>query len=234
MKTSNAARSPEQRSARPARAKAPPEPRWRRPEGDQSVSQELGVRLRAAREAKGLSLAQLSELSGIPGATISRIENNKMSPTFGVLARLMTGLRIDWGDLVESRRLAPSERLISFAEPGDGRSSVVRGSRASVLHPHDAARSLPLLVEVHDRDLADVGGLSGHRGEEFCYVLSGTLVLHVEGRPPRIMQAGASALFDSETPHAYLSGSKGGVRILIVVVRGHGGREPEPATAPKF
>jgi len=232
MKTSNAARTP----ARPARstpAKAVPEPRWRRPEGDQEMSQELGVRLRAAREAKGLSLAQLSEASGIPGATISRIENNKMSPTFGVLARLMTGLEIDWGDLAAPKHLAPGERVISFADPGVGRTTVVRGSRASVLHPHDAARSLPLLVEVNDRELADVGGLSGHRGEEFCYVLSGTLVLHIDGQPPRIMKAGASALFDSATPHAYLSGAKGGAKILIVVVRGFAGRDEETG-APKF
>ena len=232
MKTSNVARAP----ARPSRstpAKAAAESRWRRPEGDHEVSQELGVRLRAVREAKGVSLAQLSETSGIPGATISRIENNKMSPTFGVLARLMTGLEIDWGDLAAPKRLAPGERVISYADPGAGRSTVVRGSRASVLHAHDAARSLPLLVEVHDRELADVGGLSGHRGEEFCYVLSGTLVLHLEGQPPRIMKAGASALFDSATPHAYLSGAKGGARILIVVVRGFAGRGAD-AAAPEF
>ena len=232
MKSSNVARAPAA-PARSPRAKAAPEPRWRRPEGDQEMTHELGVRLRAARERKGLSLAQLSEASGIPGATISRIETNKMSPTFGVLARLMTGLEIDWGDLAAPRHLAPGERVISFADPGAGRSTIVRGSRASVLHAHDAARALPLLVEVHDRELADVGGLSGHRGEEFCYVLSGTLVLHIDGQPPRIMKAGASALFDSATPHAYLSGAKGGARILLVVVRASGERESEGG-APAF
>ena len=137
------------------------------------------------------------------------------------------------GDLAAPQHLAPGERVVSFADPGTGRTTVVRGSRASVLHAHDAARSLPLLVEVNDRELADVGGLSGHRGEESCYVLSGTLVLHLEGQPPRIMKAGASALFDSATPHAYLSGAKGGAKILIVVVRGFRGREAEPG-APNF
>jgi transcriptional regulator with XRE-family HTH domain len=206
---------------------------WRRAQGDHSMTQELGVRVRAVREARGLSLAQLSEKSGIPGATLSRIENSKMSPTFGVLARVMMGLEVDWGDLVGPRALVPGERVMSFADAGKGgRSTKIRESSATVLHPVESARSLPLLIDVRARDMSDVGGLFGHRGEEFCYVLAGTLVLHMEGRPPRIMKAGASALFDSSTPHAYLSGSSAGTKILIVVNRGFAAPLPPPADAP--
>ena len=206
---------------------------WRRAEGDQSMTQELGVRIRAVREGHGLSLAQLSEKSGIPGATLSRIENSKMSPTFGVLARVMMGLEVDWIDLVGPRHLGADERVMSFADPGRGQSTKVRESSATVLHSVDAARSLPLLVEVHARDLIEVGGLIGHRGEEFCYVLSGTLVLHMEGQPPRIMKAGASALFDSGIPHAYLSGGSVGAKILLVVHRGFGAARQGQVDAPK-
>jgi transcriptional regulator with XRE-family HTH domain len=206
---------------------------WRRTRGDQSMIQELGLRIRAVREGLGLSLAQLSEKSGIPGATLSRIENSKMSPTFGVLARVMIGLDVDWGDLVGPRRLEPGERLASFAEPGGGKATAVRESRAVVLHSHTEAHSLPLLVEVHARDLAEVGGLIGHRGEEFCYVLSGTLVFHMEGQPPRTMKAGASALFDSATPHAYLSGGSAGAKILLVVNRAYGSHVEAVANQPR-
>jgi len=50
---------------------------WRRTPGDQSMIQELGLRIRAVREERRLSLAQLSEKTGIPGATLSRIENSR-------------------------------------------------------------------------------------------------------------------------------------------------------------
>jgi transcriptional regulator with XRE-family HTH domain len=230
-------------AARPARVSAEAAPKkkpkkkepagWRRAEGDQSMTQALGVRIRAVREGHGLSLAQLSEKSGIPGATLSRIENSKMSPTFGVLARVMMGLEVDWIDLMGPRHLAPGERVMSFAEPGKGLSTKIRESSATVLHSIDAARSLPLLVDVHARDLTEVGGLIGHRGEEFCYVLSGTLVLHMQGQPPRIMKAGASALFDSAMPHAYLSGGSAGAKILLVVHRGFGAPLQTPADAPQ-
>ncbi len=195
---------------------------WRRPEGDQSMTQELGVRVRAVREARGLSLAQLSERCGVPGATLSRIENNKLSPTFGVLARVMMGLEIDWVDLTAPKSSEPGDRLVSFAEPGDGEKRTVRESTATVLHAHASALSLPLLIDVGTRDVASSGGLIGHRGDEFCYVLSGKLALHLEGQPTRVMKAGASALFDSATPHAYVAADAGGAKILIVVNRQFG------------
>jgi hypothetical protein len=44
----------------------------------------------------------------VPGATLSRIENNKLSPTFGVLARVMMGLEIDWVDLTAPKTLEPA------------------------------------------------------------------------------------------------------------------------------
>jgi len=211
-------------------AKAPADPKgWRRADDDQSMIQELGQRMRAVREAKGLSLAHLSALSGVPGATLSRIENSKMSPTYSVLARIMLALEVDWIDVVGPKKLAPGERLVSFTEAGGGMPNVVRGEQCVVLHSHDAAHSVPLLVDVHSRNLADTGGLVGHRGEEFCYVLSGTLALHIEGHEPRIMKAGASALFDSSIPHAYLAGSATGAKILIVGTRPHGSHRTDGA-----
>lgn len=195
---------------------------WRRADVDHTMIQELGQRMRALREAKGFSLAELSELSSIPGATLSRIENSKMSPTFSVLARIMIALDVDWIDLVGPRKLASGERLMSFTDADEGNSTKVRGMECVVLHSQDSAHSLSLTIDVHARDLRDVGGLVGHRGEEFCYVLSGTLALHFEGREPKLMEAGSSALFDSATPHAYLAGAATGAKILVVVNRAYG------------
>jgi transcriptional regulator with XRE-family HTH domain len=195
---------------------------WRRLDTDKSVGQELGARIRANRESRGLSLAQLSDICGVPAATLSRIENNRMSPTFGVVSRVMMGLDIDWTALVAAAPAEPGERVMSVADAGGGETASVRTSEAKVLHSHDKAHLLPLMVEVHARTVEEVGGLIGHRGEEFVYVLSGTLQLHVEGRPVRTLRAGASALFDSATPHAYVAGSATGCKILLVVLRAYG------------
>lgn len=218
-------------SAKPSRAAsgkgrrpAAPKPRgWRRGEGDQSMIEALGQRLRAIREGRGLSLGTLSEMSELPAATLSRIENSRMSPTFSVLARLMMALEVDWIDLVGPKPArAPTEPFVSFNDPGGGQPRRVRGMHCVVLHNDDQAHAMTLLVDVRARKVEAVGGLVGHRGEEFCYVLSGTLLLHMQGREPRRLEAGGSALFNSGIPHAYVSGAAGGVKILVVVTRAYG------------
>lgn len=203
---------------------------WRRGDSDQTMIEALGQRLRAIREGKGLSLASLGELSAIPAATLSRIENSKMSPTFSVLARLMMALGVDWIDLVGPKAAqSPARPLVSFNEPGGGQPRKVRGTHCVVLHNDANAHAMTLLVDVRARQLEKMGGLVGHPGEEFCYVLSGTLLLHMQGREPKVLKAGGSALFDSGTPHAYVSGCAGGVRILVVVTRAYGSHMPQAA-----
>ena len=218
-------------SKRP-RVKSPPRTQeaegqgWKRDEADRALIVELGVRLKAVREQRRLSLTQLSEISGIPAATLSRIENSKMSPTAGVLARVMVGLDIDWNDLVGPKQLKPGEKLLSYAAPEGGDYSEVRGFTARVLHPHDAASTQPLIFDIHLRELSEVG-LFGHPGEEFCYVLAGTLVFHAEGQPPRVMPTGSSVLFDSRIPHAYLTAGPDIAKILLVVTRRYGSHLPK-------
>lgn len=208
------------------KAQTPEGQRWRRDEADRALIIELGVRLRAVREQRRLSLTQLSEISGIPAATLSRIENSKMSPTAGVLARVMVALDIDWNDLVGPKQLKPGEKLLSYSAPDGGDYSEVRGYTARVLHAHDAASTQPLIFDIQTRDLSEIG-LFGHPGEEFCYVLAGTLVFHAEGQPPRIMPTGSSVLFDSKIPHAYLTAGPGPTKILLVVTRRYGSHLPK-------
>lgn len=198
---------------------------WTRGEADRALIIELGVRLKAVREQRSLSLTQLSGLSGVPAATLSRIENSKMSPTAGILARVMVALDIDWNDLVGPKRIKPGERLLSYSDAHLEEPSDIRGFTAHVLHPYESATMQPLIFDVQIRNLSEVG-LFGHAGEEFCYVLAGTLVFHAEGKPPKVMPTGTSILFDSRIPHAYVAGDAGGAKILLVVTRRYGSHLP--------
>lgn len=60
----------------------------------------LGERLRSIRKDKGISSYQLEFLSGITQATISRIENNKHSPSIDTLLKLCNALEISVIDLL--------------------------------------------------------------------------------------------------------------------------------------
>jgi DNA-binding XRE family transcriptional regulator len=48
----------------------------------------FGMRLRRLRQAAGLTLKDLAERAGLAISTISKIENDRMSPTYDVLLRL--------------------------------------------------------------------------------------------------------------------------------------------------
>jgi transcriptional regulator with XRE-family HTH domain len=71
--------------------------------------------VRRAREAKGLSLAEVSRRSGLPLPTLSRLEAGKnLRPTFETLARYAAGVGLDL-NIVVGERAAPA-RSPSSAE----------------------------------------------------------------------------------------------------------------------
>lgn len=192
---------------------------WRREEEDKHIAQALGERLRRIRERRGLSLSDVSRLSGVPAPTLSRIENSKMSPTYSVLVRITKGMQCDWAEVFGDDEPPPAQR-VNVVRRGEGRPAELAGIHYNFLHVQESGHSQALIVTITATDLDSVGGLVGHRGEEFCYVLKGRLALHVKGQPTEIMGPGDSAMFDSDVPHAYVDDSGKGSRVLMVVNRG--------------
>jgi transcriptional regulator with XRE-family HTH domain len=61
----------------------------------------MGIRLRAIREKKGLSLRVLAEKAGVTFASINRIELGKASPRYATLEKLSKALGVSVRDLIE-------------------------------------------------------------------------------------------------------------------------------------
>ena len=55
------------------------------------------------RKAKGLTQAQLSELSGVPRVSIARYETGKVSPSVRILERLAVALGVLIDDIVDRK-----------------------------------------------------------------------------------------------------------------------------------
>lgn len=79
-------------------------------------------------------------------------------------------------------------------------------------------QSLPILIEVTAKSLAEFGALQGHPGEELVYVLEGTLELHTDTYLPIRLQRGDSIYFDSNMAHAYVAVDTAPCRILSICV----------------
>lgn len=64
---------------------------------------EVGRKIRAVREARGLNLHQLARLSGISASALSLIETGQRDLRLTSLCRIADALRIAAGDLLDDR-----------------------------------------------------------------------------------------------------------------------------------
>ena len=55
---------------------------------------DVGARVRALREAMGLSLRDLAERSGVSAPMLSQVERGETSPTLAVAAKIAAGLEL--------------------------------------------------------------------------------------------------------------------------------------------
>src|SRR5262245_11825132 len=175
--------------------------------------------LREQRLARGWTLADVSARTGLPVSTLSKVENDKISLTYDKLVRLSQGLEIDisrlFGGADTPQRAVTGRR--SVTRSNEGRAIETRNYG----HRYVAADLLnkgfiPIVAEVRARSLAEFGDLVSHPGEEFAYVLEGTVDLYTSLYAPLRLHVGDSIYFDSGMGHAYIAAGEGACRVLSV------------------
>ena len=176
--------------------------------------------IRDVRLAQGLSLRALSARAGLPYSTLSKLENGKMALTYDKLIRLAQALNVDLKEILAS----PDERAAPVAL---GRRSVTRAGEAldadseKHVHHYPAAELLgkmmiPIIIDVQATSVDELGGLVRHGGEEYLYVLSGSMELHSDLYAPLTLGPGDSVYFDSGMAHGYVRTSDEPCSVLAV------------------
>ncbi|MDQ8757706.1 XRE family transcriptional regulator [Sphingosinicella sp. LHD-64] len=169
----------------------------------------LGHRLRRLRRDKGMTLEEAGRITGLAASTLSKIENNMMSPTFDVVQKLVSGLNIDITYLFGQSRGTEASGRRSVTKDGDGRVMETQVYRHRLLATELVhKRILPFVTRIKARSLADFTEWSCHAGEEFFYVLSGEVCFNTEHYEPVVLGAGDSIYIDSGMRHACYSTSK--------------------------
>ncbi len=181
---------------------------------------EPGIALRSLRKRKQLTLAEVSARTGLPVSTLSKIENGKMSLSYDKLARLSTALEVDIAQLFEPDPALPPTSVHgrrSITRAGEG--LAVQTENYGHLYPCSDLLNkhlIPIIAEPHARSLAEFGELVRHGGEEFVYVLEGTVDLHTDLYAPARLEAGDSMYFDSGMGHAYIAVGLKRCRVLSI------------------
>ena len=181
---------------------------------DQSTT-DLGRRVRAARQAQDLTLETASRLCGVSRSTLSKVENGLMSPTFDVLQKIVHGLKIEIGELFGSTPRVSASGRRALTRKNEGQRHAYRGYQMELLATdlaHKAMLPFRIRISAHTLDAFDDWGR--HEGEEFLYVISGSVCLYSELYAPTHLNAGDSLYFDSRTGHAAVSTSEEDAEVL--------------------
>lgn len=176
--------------------------------GDDVGAAELGRRvaenLRQRRKARGMSLDDLANASGVSRAALSQIETHKSNPTVGLLWKIAVGLGVPFAELIGEVKGG-----ISVLRRGDGQ--VLRSLDGKLESRPLAPAGTSPLVELYELRL---GARSTHAADahapgthELVVVLSGTLRMRVtrgEGDTEvHDLGPGDSIAFPADVPHAY-------------------------------
>ena len=180
----------------------------------------VGVRVRALREAMGLSLRDLAERSAVSAPMLSQVERGETSPTLAIAAKIAGGLelslsqllRLDEGDGVSVVR-ADERMLGAHAD----------GHRYEVLTPPVPGQR----AEVSAHALA-AGSATGGPGDppihepgsrETAVVLEGKLRLVCDGVAHELGE-GDAVTFDADLPHHFENPGRREAQFMSVIAAG--------------
>lgn len=179
-------------------------------EGPRSIAAALdGVapRLRRIRDSRDLTLAEVSERTGISKSTLSRLENGQRRPTLELLLPLADVYRVPLDDLVGAPdvgdpriRLKPRQVHGRTVVPLTGQLGGVQAWKIVI----PAQQSTPKLRV--------------HEGSEWLYVLTGRMRL-ILGSQDVVLSQGEVVEFDTAVPHWFGSNGHEAAEVLSVFGR---------------
>ncbi|MEU0988390.1 XRE family transcriptional regulator [Streptomyces sp. NPDC005953] len=168
---------------------------------------EVGPRLKKLRTERGVTLAALSEATGISKSTLSRLESGQRRPSLELLLPIAQAHQV------------PLDELVGAPEVGDPRVRItpqrINGAVVLPLTRHPGPLQAFKMVIPTSRSTPE---LFTHEGYEWLYVLSGQLRL-ILAEHDLLLGAGEAAEFDTRVPHWFGSTGEHPVEVLSLFGR---------------
>jgi transcriptional regulator with XRE-family HTH domain len=185
--------------------------------GKKARDEAFGQRIKRLRQEASLTMQQLSDRSGLATGTISKVENNQISPTYENILRLADGLEVDVADLFAKGSSAMASGRRSITREGQG--AKLRSAQYEyemLCADLSKKKFIPLVTTVRARSVAEFPNLLRHAGEEFVYVMEGSVVIYTDHYEPLPLKKGDSCYFDSNMGHALVSAGDNDATVLWV------------------
>jgi len=184
----------------------------------------IGKKIKEIREEKKMSLKDLSNKTGYSESILSQIENHFISPPLGALLKIANALDISVGQLLGESKEEPFVIIRQGSEVPVSRVASKEGinygySYKSLGIGKKDRHFEPFLITLEPTPIKHEG-LSKHEGEEFIYVLKGTMEVQLRDFT-EVLEVGDSIFYDSNIPHRVSCIGDKPVVILAVIWSPH-------------
>jgi transcriptional regulator with XRE-family HTH domain len=170
---------------------------------------EVGPRLRRIRRQRGVTLAELSEVTGISKSTLSRLESGQRKPSLELLLPISAAHQVPLDELVGAPQVG--DPRVRFEPKQFGDRTIVALTRQP-----GAPNAYKMIIPPSDEEPQQ----RRHEGYEWLYVLSGRLRLLLAAEEVELRR-GEAAEFDTRLPHWF--GAAGGRPVEILSLFGKQG-----------
>lgn len=164
----------------------------------------IGLRLAELRRRHGWTLQDVSRMTGVSVATLSKVERDKLSLTYDKMLQVAEGLKMSLAELIAPPQDETRMARRSVARRNDGLMLRTANYDYDYLCTElSNKRMIPILTRIKTERLEDFGPLFAHSGEEFIFVIEGEIRVHTEFYEPVRLRRGEGIYIDSTMGHAY-------------------------------
>jgi transcriptional regulator with XRE-family HTH domain len=176
----------------------------------------VGAKLKAARKARRLNMRDLASRVGCSESLISKIENDKVTPSLPTLHKIAAELGTSIGKMFAEGNADSGVVSRHGQRPIISVGAIGRDGSVGIRLEGVAIDGELLYSSIHVIDAGgDSGGFIQHVGEELAYVLEGRVEINLDGRI-HVLHQGDSLFFPSEVPHSYRNTGRETARILWI------------------
>lgn len=138
----------------------------------------IGRQIRRLRKARGLTLQDITDVTGLSPSMLSLVERGRASPSLGSLIIISQALGVSLSDLLAEWERKDTDMVVRGA---DAQMIETENHVKKFILKEDRARDLSITVDEYAPDTGNSEEPITHDGYEYCYVLTGELTIEVDG-----------------------------------------------------
>lgn len=173
--------------------------------------------IKKLRKQNSFTLEKLANLTGLTKGYLSKVERSEKAPPYSTLNKIAGAMGMEVTSIL-GKDIEPLDDVrISFQKKNEGTiikaTSQLSGYDYEILGANKPGKNMEPFIIYSPFDLEK---MYTHEGEEFIYILDGTLEFII-GAEKFIMEPGDNIYFDSCVPHGGKSIGKKQAKLLVII-----------------